>query len=107
VPYFDTGFLAPLIFPEATSDQIAAFVRRLPAEEFTVSHWTRVEFSSLIARAVRMGGLERPRRGAAIERPRGSVDSAPKWVVLKIIPEKITSWTTASLRVLIDVGLRS
>ena len=56
--YFDTSFLAPLILPEATSDKIAAFIRRLPAEEFTVSHWTRVEFSSLIAREVRMGGLD-------------------------------------------------
>lgn len=56
--YFDTSFLAPLIFPEATSDRIAAFVRRLPAAELAVSHWTRVEFSSLIAREVRMGGLD-------------------------------------------------
>jgi uncharacterized protein len=56
--YFDTSFLAPLILPEATSDRIAAFVSRLPAEEFAVSHWTRVEFSSLIAREVRMGGLD-------------------------------------------------
>jgi uncharacterized protein len=58
VLYFDTSFLAPLILPEATSDKIAAFVGRLPAGEFTVSHWTRVEFSSLIAREVRMGGLD-------------------------------------------------
>jgi uncharacterized protein len=58
VLYFDTSFLAPLILPEAASDKIAAFVRRLPAAEFTVSHWTRVEFSSLIAREVRMGGLD-------------------------------------------------
>jgi uncharacterized protein len=58
VLYFDTSFLVPLILPEAASDKIAGFVRRLPAEEFTVSHWTRVEFSSLIAREVRMGGLE-------------------------------------------------
>ena len=56
--YFDTSFLAPLIMPEATSDRIAAFVRSLPAEEFTVSQWTRVEFSSLIAREVRIGGLD-------------------------------------------------
>ena len=28
----------------------------------------------------------------ATERPRGSADSAPKRVVLKIVPEKITSW---------------
>ena len=31
-------------------------------------------------------------RGAIAERPRGSADSAPKRVVLKIIPEKVTSW---------------
>jgi predicted nucleic acid-binding protein len=58
VLYFDTSFLAPLILPEATSDKIAAFIRRLSAEEFTVSHWSRVEFSSLIAREARMGGLD-------------------------------------------------
>jgi predicted nucleic acid-binding protein len=58
VLYFDTSFLAPLIIPEATSGKVAAFVRRLPAEEFAVSHWTRVEFSSLLAREVRMGGLD-------------------------------------------------
>jgi uncharacterized protein len=58
VLYFDTSFLAPLILPEATSDKIAALIRRLPAPEFVVSHWTRVEFSSLIAREVRMGGLD-------------------------------------------------
>jgi predicted nucleic acid-binding protein len=58
VLYFDTSFLAPLILREATSDKIVAFVRRLPAVELAVSHWTRVEFSSLIAREVRMGGLD-------------------------------------------------
>jgi PPOX class probable F420-dependent enzyme len=31
-------------------------------------------------------------RGAPAERPRGSADSAPKRVVLKIVPEKVTSW---------------
>jgi predicted nucleic acid-binding protein len=58
VLYFDTSFLAPLIVPEPTSDEITAFVGRLPAEEFTVSHWTRLEFSSLVAREVRMGVLD-------------------------------------------------
>src|SRR3974377_523570 len=58
VLFFDTSFLVPLILPEATSDSIAAFVCRLSAEQLTVSHWTRVEFSSLIAREVRMGGLD-------------------------------------------------
>src|SRR4029077_7976299 len=57
VLYFDTSFLAPLIVPEPHSDEITAFVGRLPAEEFTVSHWTRLEFSSLVAREVRMGGM--------------------------------------------------
>lgn len=48
----------PLILPEATSDEIAAFFRHLPAQELVVSHWTRVEFSSLLAREVRIGGMD-------------------------------------------------
>ncbi len=32
---------------------------RLPAGELVISHWTRVEFSSLLAREVRMGSLDR------------------------------------------------
>ena len=55
--YFDTSFLAPLILQEATSEKIEAFFAKLPVGELYVSHWTRVEFASLIAREVRMGGL--------------------------------------------------
>jgi predicted nucleic acid-binding protein len=55
--YFDTSFLVPLVLPEATSERIAAFVRELPADQLAVSHGTRVEFSSAVAREVRMGGL--------------------------------------------------
>lgn len=55
--YFDTSFLAPLILEEATSTKIEAFFAKLPLGELYVSHWTRVEFASLIAREVRMGGL--------------------------------------------------
>jgi predicted nucleic acid-binding protein len=55
--YFDTSFLAPLILEESTSTKIEAYFAKLPAGEFYVSHWTRVEFASLIAREVRMGGL--------------------------------------------------
>lgn len=55
--YFDTSFLAPLILEEATSAKIEAFFAKLPVGELYVSHWTRVEFASLIAREVRMGGL--------------------------------------------------
>ncbi len=56
--YFDTSFLVPLVLPETTSDRIAAFIRKLNLDELAVSHWTRVEFSSLIAREVRMDGLD-------------------------------------------------
>jgi len=76
VLYFDTSFLVPLILPEATSDQIAAFVRRLPAEEFAVSHWTRVEFSSLIGREVRMGSLDAQAAARADARLEAMVDES-------------------------------
>ena len=36
-------------------------------------------------------------RGTTYSRPLGSVDSAPKRVVLKIVPEKITSWDHSKL----------
>ena len=55
--YFDTSFLVPLILPEETSDPIARFFAELAGESLAVSHWTRVEFSSLLAREVRMRGL--------------------------------------------------
>lgn len=56
--YFDTSFLAPLILEEATSTAVERFMAALPTGSLTISHWTRVEFSSLLAREVRMGGLE-------------------------------------------------
>ncbi len=65
--YFDTSFLVPLILPEATSESIAGFFEALPADDLAVSHWTRVEFASLLAREVRMGGL-----GAGVAREAGS-----------------------------------
>jgi predicted nucleic acid-binding protein len=55
--YFDTSFLAPLLLEESTSARIEAFFAKLPVGALYVSHWTRVEFASLIAREVRMGGL--------------------------------------------------
>ncbi len=56
--YFDTSFVAPLILSEATSESVAGFIDFLPTEELAISHWTKVEFSSLLAREVRMGGME-------------------------------------------------
>ncbi|MGA7487629.1 MAG: type II toxin-antitoxin system VapC family toxin [Xanthobacteraceae bacterium] len=56
--YFDTSFLAPLILQEATSAKIERFVTGLPPGTLAISQLARVEFSSLLAREVRMGGLD-------------------------------------------------
>lgn len=55
--YFDTSFLVPLILPEATSKTIERFMDGLAVEKLTVSHWARIEFSSLLAREARMDRL--------------------------------------------------
>ena len=55
--YFDTSFLAPLILQESTSEKIEAFFAKTQVGQLYISHWTRVEFASLISREVRMGGL--------------------------------------------------
>lgn len=52
--YFDTSILAPLIFPEPTSAAVERLIRDLPAEELATSHLARIEFSSSMARRVRM-----------------------------------------------------
>ena len=57
--YFDTSFLAPLLLEEATSSAVERFIAGLPTGTLAVSHWTKVEFASLLAREVRMGGLDR------------------------------------------------
>jgi PPOX class probable F420-dependent enzyme len=50
------------------------------------------------AEAVRAAFADMARaRGAPPERPRAAVDSAPKRVVLKIVPHKITSWDHSKL----------
>jgi prevent-host-death family protein len=41
--------LAPLILLEATSNRMERFIVGIPAGELAVSHWTRVEFASLLA----------------------------------------------------------
>lgn len=35
--YFDTSFLVPLILPEAASDEIAAFIRRVPSGQLAIA----------------------------------------------------------------------
>ncbi|MBS4098268.1 MAG: type II toxin-antitoxin system VapC family toxin [Sulfuricella sp.] len=55
--YFDTSFLAPLIMEEASSAKVEAYLRKLPVGKLWVSQLVRVEFSSLLAREVRMGNI--------------------------------------------------
>ena len=68
--YFDTSFLVPLILPEATSEHVSGFLEALEGDDLAVSHWTRVEFASLLAREVRMGGLD---IGTARQAPVGRI----------------------------------
>lgn len=55
--YLDTSFVAPYYLPEPTSPAVEAFFNRAPPGTLAVSHWTEVEFASLLARDVRMGNL--------------------------------------------------
>jgi hypothetical protein len=52
--YLDTSFITPLVMNEDTSEAIEAYLTDLPTGSLAISHWTRVEFGSLIAREVRM-----------------------------------------------------
>ena len=63
--YFDTSFLTPLVLQEATSAKIERFISSLPADELSISQLARIEFTSLVAREVRMGGLDRKAARAA------------------------------------------
>ncbi len=63
--YLDTSFITPLIKQETTSERVTRFIAGLPAGKLTISHWTRVEFSSMLAREVRMGGMDAKGAGNA------------------------------------------
>jgi uncharacterized protein len=58
VLYFDTSFLVPLLVPEKTSARIYQFFQQVRKDEWAVSHWTRAEFASMLAREVRMGNRD-------------------------------------------------
>lgn len=57
--YCDTSFITPIFRKEASSIEVERFLQRRVPGELAISHWTRVEFSSLLARDVRMGIIER------------------------------------------------
>jgi len=56
--YCDTSFVIPLIMSEKTSEAVGKAILKLPTESLAISNWTRVEFSSMVARHVRMGKLK-------------------------------------------------
>jgi predicted nucleic acid-binding protein len=66
--YFDTSFITPLIRDEASSESVRRFMAKLPEDDLAVSHWTKVEFASVLARNVRMGGISKDVAGAALSR---------------------------------------
>jgi len=55
--YLDTSFLTPLFRSEPVTDQIANFLAAQPPGTLAISHWTRVEFASVVAREVRMKSI--------------------------------------------------
>jgi predicted nucleic acid-binding protein len=57
--YLDTSFLAPFYIQEATSTTVETILLKIPAGELAISDWTSVEFTSLLARRVRMGDLSK------------------------------------------------
>ena len=55
--YFDTSFLVPFFVDEPTSSRVEQFLRRQPPGKVAISQWTRLEFSSALARQVRIGSM--------------------------------------------------
>ena len=55
--YFDTSFLIPFFLDEQTSGRVDRFIRQQRRGEPALSLWTRIEFSSALARQVRLGRL--------------------------------------------------
>jgi uncharacterized protein len=56
--YFDTSFLTPVFKLEATSTRVRRFLAELAETDRSISHLTRLEFYSAVAREVRMQQLD-------------------------------------------------
>lgn len=52
--YLDTSFVIPLFINESTSEEVAAKLQAIPMDKIAISLWTKTEFSSVLARKVRM-----------------------------------------------------
>ena len=57
--YFDTSYLVPLIVEEIYSAVVTEFLSKLDRQTLATSHWTLVEFASVLARGVRTGRFSR------------------------------------------------
>jgi len=57
--YFDTSFIAPLFLMEDKSHYVENIIRSIKGER-VISHWLKVEFSSIIARNLRMKIFNKP-----------------------------------------------
>lgn len=56
--YFDTSFLLPIFVGEPSTNRVEQILGQQPTGDLAVSEWTRVEFSSALARQVRMGTMD-------------------------------------------------
>lgn len=55
--YFDTSFLAPLFKAEVHSLEVEKFVAGKTPGQMAISHWTHVEFASVLGKNVRIGSM--------------------------------------------------
>ena len=101
--YFDTSFLVPLILPERTSDSITAYLRGLDSDRFATSHWTKVEFSSLIARKVRADGMDIKRAAQADAQFEAMVEGS----FLVLLPQALDFNLAKQYLSKYDAGLRA
>lgn len=65
--YLDTSFLTPLFREEPVSKRIENFLAAQSPGALAVSQWTRVEFTSVIARDVRMKTIDKTTARKLIE----------------------------------------
>ncbi len=85
--YFDTSFLVPLFFVEPTSSEVRRVLAKVPDGEAMTSEWTRLEFASVLAREVRVGGLK-PLKAAELEDRFASI-ILPAFAMQRLTPDDL------------------
>jgi predicted nucleic acid-binding protein len=61
VIYLDTNFIIPRYLEEASSQAVEQFLLTFNGNEIAISYWTYVEFTSMLARRLRMGEINEDR----------------------------------------------